>query len=289
MKHFAALFFAVLVSALTIAATSAAQVSEPIRFTLHARDGDHDIDARFWSHGNGHNNDWNSDFAAARLPGLDLASFRAAGAHPLRFAVIRDSGRLDCAGQGGNSRASGDCRFSADPAFAKNLAVHGIRVPSGDSWLGLFALDVRRSLVDAVAAARYPTPTVGELISMTAVGVSGPYIQSLAQAGYRPKSTDTLVQFKAIGIESQWIGGLTRAGYGAMPGDQLVQLKALGVDGPYIQSFTAIGYRHLTAEQLVQMKALGVTADFARRVQRRYGQVVPARLVELRALGFAGD
>lgn len=286
MKQLTALIFATMISSVTISAACAAAADGPIRFALHAKEGQNEIEARFSRTENGDRNQWNSSLAAAKLPGLDLASFRSSGSHSIRFAMSRESGRLDCAGTGGNFHASGECAFTADEGFGRVLAARGIRSPTSEQWLSLFALDVRRSLVDAIGSARYPAPTIDQLVGMTAVGVTGPYIQALAQAGYRPRSLDTLVQFKAIGIDPQWIGGLTRAGYGAMPSDQLVQLKALGVDGPYIQSFAAIGYRNLTADQLVQMKALGVTADFARRIQGQFGRVPPDKLVELRAIGF---
>ncbi len=289
MNRLAALFLALTITLVTVSSTCAAAGNEAIHFTLLATGGKDKIQANFSRDRGSNHNVWNSSFAPAQLPGLDASSFRASGSNALRFALNRESGRLDCSGRGGNSRASGDCAFSPSSAFAAALAGHGIRAVDSDDWLSLFALDVRRSLVDAIGAAHYPSPSVEQLVSMTAVGVSGPYIEALAHAGYRPKSLDSLVEFKAIGIEPEWIGGLTRAGYSRLPSDELVQLKALGVDGAYIQSFTAIGYRNLSADDLVQMKALGVTADFARRVQGKLGPLSPDKLVQLRAIGFDDD
>ena len=289
MNRFAALFLALTITLVTVSSTCAAAVNEPFHFTLQAKGGTDRIEANFSrDRGNNHNR-WNSSFSAAQLPGLDQNSFRGSGSNAIRFALNRESGRLDCSGVGGNSRASGQCYYSPSQAFAAALAANGIPTVGSEDWLSLFALDVRRSLIDAVRAANYPSPTVEQLVSMTAVGVTGPYIEALARAGYRPKSLDTLVEFKAIGVEPEWIAGLTRAGYSRLPSDELVQLKALGVDGSYIQGFTVIGYHNLSASELVQMKALGVTADFARRVQGRLGPVSPDKLVELRAIGFDID
>jgi hypothetical protein len=288
MNRLAALFLALTITIVTVSSTCAAAGNEPIHFTLAAKGGKAHIQANFSRDRGNNHNVWNSSFSAAQLPGLDAGAFRAPGSNALRFALNRESGRLDCAGQGGSSRASGDCSFNPSQAFASALAANGIRSLDSEDWMGLFALDVRRSLIDAVRAARYPNPTVEQLVSMTAVGVTGPYIEALARAGYRPKSLDNLVEFKAIGVEPEWIAGWTRAGDNRLPRDELVQLKALGVDGPYIQGFTALGYRDLSASELVQMKALGVTADFARRVSGQLGLVSPDKLVELRAIGFDG-
>ena len=57
------------------------------------------------------------------------------------------------------------------------------------------------------ASARYPAPTINELMSLTALGVDGRYISDLAHVGYRPRSIQSLVEFKALGVTPQWIGG----------------------------------------------------------------------------------
>ena len=203
MNRFAALFLALTITLVTVSSTCAAAGNEPFHFTLLAKGGKAEIQANFSRDRGSNHNVWNSSFSPAQLPGLDEGAFRAPGSNALRFALNRESGRLDCSGRGGNSRASGECYYSPSQAFAPALAAHGIRTVGSEDWLSLFALDVRRSLIDAVGAARYPNPTVEQLVSMTAVGVTGPYIEALARAGYRPKSLDSLVEFKAIGIEPE--------------------------------------------------------------------------------------
>jgi hypothetical protein len=214
------------------------------------RDGDHD-------------NNWSTGFPVSELNGLDLAAYRAAGSRPLRFAIVREAGRLDCGGSGGESYAHGNCSFTADPAFLGLLASRGIRTDADDNW-GMMALNVRRELIDSIAAAGYPTPTTDDLMGMTAVGVSGRYIQELARAGHRPKSVDTLIEFRALGITPEWIGGFVRIGYANIPADELVQLKALNITPNFITGFDRAGYRHLSVDNLVQLKALDISPDFAR-------------------------
>lgn len=287
MNRSLALILALCCAFLSVSSACMAAPTDWIRFTLEPSRGGGDIRADFRDEDNGRNrNNWSSSFPSSQLVGLDLAGFRAGGTRPLRFAIVREAGRLDCAGHGGESYASGNCGFTPDPGFAQLLAARGIGTPTRDQAFSLVALDVRRTLIEAVAAARYPTPTVDNLVEMTAVGVDGRYIVDLSRLGYRPKSIRTLVEFRALGITPEWIGGFQRIGYGELPADDLVQLKALDVTPDYVLGFERAGYRNLTADTLVQLKALDITPEFARQMGDG-GSTPPnvRELVDMKVLG----
>lgn len=299
-----------------VATTTGGTTAEPLDFSLQAQgDGSNSIAATFFTPGERHHH-WNSQFRATEFDGLDVAALRSSGSNPVRFAMIRESGRLDCSGSGGLGHANGRCSFAPQPAFGAMLAASGVGTPKGDGWLSMFAVDVHRSLVEALAAANYPPPNVDQLIELSAVGVSGDYIRALSAAGYRPSSLDDLVEMRAVGVTPEWIASFGRAGLGRLPASQLVELRALGIDAEYVASMRALGfasmkpddlvelkalgvtadyvasmrnagYADLKADDLVEMKALGVTADFAREVERHMGRQSPDRLVELKALGVS--
>ena len=113
---------------------------------------------------------------------------------------------------------AGNCSFTADPRFTQLLESRGIRRPTRDQAFGLMAVNVRREMIDAIAAAHYPTPSVDDLMGLAALGVNGAYIGEMARAGYRPTSIDALIQFKALNITPQWIAGFVRIGYANLPG-----------------------------------------------------------------------
>ena len=286
MTRLLAFLAAVLVSILAVSSATASEI-RTIRFSLEPARQAGKIQASFSASHDRNHNRWNTDFAQSQLVGLDLARLRAAGNQAVRFALIREAGRLDCAGTGGRSRASGACRFTADAGYTNFLVSRGMRRPGESESFALMSLDVRRALVEALHAAHYPAPGVDDLISLTAVGVDAGYISELARAGYRPPSLDTLVEFKAVGVTSAYIQGFVRHGYGKVDPDKLVQLKALDISADYVASLERVGYRNLSVDQLVQLKALGVTADYAQAVRRgSVGLPTPERLVELRAIGF---
>ena len=275
LTFLAALFLATL----SVASACTAASSDWIGFTLeNARDDGGELRASFRDdqHNRGRGNDgWSSDFAISEFVGLDVTAFRGPGSGPLRFALVREAGRLDCAGEGGNAYARGNCSFTPDPTFLALLEHRGIGRPSRDEQFALMAVNVRRAVIDALAAARYPAPSLDDLIAATAVGVDARYIQQLAALGYRPPSIDSLVQFRALNITPDYVGGFARIGYRNLAPDDLVQLKALNVTPDYVSSFERIGYRNLSTDQLAQLKALNITPEFVRAVEQRPGEVPP--------------
>lgn len=288
MTRLFAFLAAMLVSLVAISSATASD-AQAIHFRLDASRSDPGrVHASFSSfRGHDRDNHWSTDLAQNELSGLDLNRLRSQGNQPLRFALTREAGRLDCGGTGGHSMASGDCRFSADAGFTNYLISRGMRRPTESESFSMMAVNVRRDILEALHVARYPVPTPDNLISLTAVGVDGAYIAGLARVGYRPADLDTLLQFKALNVTPAWIASFVRHGLGRMDPDDLVQLKALGITGDYIAGFERVGYRNLSADDLVQLKALGVTPEYAAAVRRGTSEFpTPERLVELKAIGF---
>jgi len=286
MNRCIALIAALLCATLSVAsACTAATADDWVQFAIEPARNSSEVKVTFRDD---RRNDsrWSASFPPSQLLGFDLNGFRAVGSRPVRFAIAREAGRLDCAGNGGSSYASGNCRFTPDAGFMQLLRARGIGTPDREQAFGLMAVDVRREVIDAVAAARYPTPTLDQLMALTAVGVSGPYIRDLAKAGYRPDSIQDLVEFRALNITPDFIGGFARIGYSNMDPDDLVQLKALNITPEFVASFERIGYRNLPIDTLVQLKALNITPEFVRSVERTPGEMPSvSALVERKMFG----
>ena len=287
MNRALAFIGAVILAFISVSSACTAAPGQWVHFSIEPERGTGLIKTSFqWEERGQHENNWSSGFRPSELVGLDLAGFRGAGSRPLRFAVIREAGRLDCSGHGGDSYAAGYCSFAPDPRFTQLLESRGIGRPTQEQAFGLMAVDARRDVIEALAAARYPTPSIDNLMALSALGVNSAYISEMSRAGYRPDTLDGLIQFKALNITPEWIGGFVRMGYGKLPADELVQLKALDITPEFIAGFDRIGYGHLPVDQLVQLKALGVTPDFVRRVAAVDEGLPPVdKLVELKAFG----
>ena len=283
-----AFVFALMCALVTISSACVAQSPDWIRFTLEPGTKDPtQIKASFREQRDDrdHNN-WSTGFMPSDLIGLEVSSFRNPGTRPLHFAIAREAGRLDCSGNGGNNYASGNCRFTADPAFTQLLASREIGRATRDQMFALTAVNARRAMIDAVFAARYPTPSIDDVVALAALGVDGRYIAEMSQAGYRPNSIHSLIEFKALGITPQWIGGFARIGYANLPGDGLVQMRALNITPEFIEGYRRIGYANLPVDKLVELKALNITPEFV-RASIRAGEPMPqvSELVEIKLFG----
>jgi hypothetical protein len=279
---------ALLVAFVTVSSACMAQSADWIRFTLEPQRGNPaKIHASFRQNESGreHNN-WSTGFMPSELIGLEVSSFHAAGSRPLHFAIAREAGRLECSGDGGNDYASGNCRFTGNAAFVQLLVSRGIGRPTREQAFGLMAVNARRDVIDAVAAAHYPTPTIDNLMALSALGVDGRYVAEMARAGYRPGSIQKLVEFKALGITPQWIAGFVRVGYANVQGDGLVQLRALDVTPEYIVGFQRIGYRNIPVSQLIELKALNISPEFVQSaIGQRASMPSVSELVEMEMFG----
>lgn len=286
MHRTLAMFAALLLSTVAIGSTCIASVPENIRFELQpsAKSAD-GVQLTLRSGNERHNNSMSNRYHISALSGLP-ADWRSR--KDVRFALVREAGRVDCAGiRSRSDRAEGRCAFSENHAFSDLLAANGMARPNREQAYGLTIVDARRGLLDALRAARYPMPAVDDYIAMSAIGVTPSYIRDLTAAGYRPDNSKRLIEFAAIGVSPAYLGSLARAGYANLPQDHVVQLAALKIDPAFIRGFERIGYRNIDVDTLVQLKALDITPEFVLAV-RRSGMANPSpeQLVQLKAIGF---
>jgi hypothetical protein len=277
---------AILLTTVTVSSACRANSVENIRFTLQPSSNKvGEVQLSLRSGDSRHNNNMTSTFRTADLTGLDLGRFNTSG--PVAFALIREAGRVDCAGTARAARADGSCRFAANAEFANLLASRGMARPTEEQAYGLTVVGATRGLLDALHAARYPMPSVDDYIAMSAVGVTPRYIADLTRAGYRPDESKRLIEFAAIGVTPEYLGSLARAGYANLPQEHVVELAALKIDPEFIRSFERIGYRNLPVETLIQLKALNVTPEYVQAVQRSSLKTQSLdKLVQLKAIGF---
>lgn len=245
---------ALAVSGMTLASSAKPAGPEALSFRLSDQLQAGRIHVDFESRRDGANNQWSDGFATSELAGLDRSAVHSSGSRPVRFTLTREAGRVDCSGHGGSGTASGTCSASADPAFLALLRDRGIERPAGEQLLGLISLDVRRSLIEALAAARYPAPSLDDLFGLTALGADAAYIQSLSSAGYRPPTISALIEFKALEIDAAYVRGMREAGYADLSPAELVQLKALDVTPGFARSAVSSDGTRPSADELITRK-----------------------------------
>jgi len=284
MTRMLAFIAALLMTAISVSSACVANSVAPLQFTIEPSGNADRVQIRFRRADSRGTDSWSSSFRTAELSGLDLGAFRAAGNNSLRFTIAREAGRVDCAGNGGNSMARGSCSLTPDRGFNDFLAANGIARPTEEQTYGLIAVNAGRDLVTALKSANFPTPSINKLMELSAVGVTSTYIRELAAQGYRLTSLSSLVEFGALDITPAYIGTFARAGYSNLSPSELVQLKALEITPEYIAGFERLCYRNLPVSKLVELKALDVTPEFVRAVQQGGALPSPDRLVQIRAV-----
>lgn len=284
MTRMLAFVCALLMTAITVSSACVANSVAPLQFTIEPDRGGDRIHVRFRRADRPDTHSWSTSFRTDELPGLDAAALAATATGPVRFAIVRDAGRLDCAGSGGNSMARGSCSMTADRGFNDFLAANGISRPTEEQTFGLIATNGRRELVTALKASSYPAPSIDKLMELSAVGVTPDYIRGLAAVGYKPTTLGHLVEFAALDITPEYIGSFARAGYSNLAPGDLVQLKALGITPEFIAGFERVGYSNLPVSTLVELKAMDVTPEFVRAVQQGGPLPSPGKLVQIRAV-----
>jgi hypothetical protein len=278
-----------------------------------------EVQLRVESRWDGNKSSWSRGYQLSELRGLGAAQLVARPA-PVRFALAREAGRLDCSGIAGNSSGRGSCSFAADPAFAAYLAQRGIARPDTRRAFSLAMSGVSRRLVDALTGHGYPKPTLDQLVAMGIHGVTGEYVRDLALSGYRLQSADKLVAFKIHGVSADYARAIAAAGpqlrnlpaddlvafkiHGVTPElvraytalgrsadkDEVIAMRIHGVTPQYINQMAALGYRRLTADELVQMRIHGVTPEYVHALQRQGIRTPSAdQLVRLRISGFRAN
>ncbi|WP_162888034.1 hypothetical protein [Sphingomonas mesophila] len=287
MPRPAVLLAALAVSTLTIAAGVDAAAPTELEFRIQERAGN-EIRGDFRRVGPS-DTQWNSDFHPAEFAGLDRAGLSAATATPIRFALVRDAGRLDCAGTGSRGTANGRCRYSPNQNFAAFLRANGVGKVSDEQQFTMTAVGVRRELLTTLHRAQYSAPAAGELINLTALGVDEDYISGLSASGNRPPKIDTLIQYKALGISPSYIARLRAAGMPDITPSMLIQFRALGIDAEYVSAVARAGYPNLPASTLVEFRALGVTAEYLAALRRRGLNPTPSKIVQMKALGITAE
>ena len=176
--------------------------------------------------------------------------FAAAGAAlgrstpgPVSFAVTHDAGTLACTGTLTRAfEGKGDCRFTSDPGFERELDSRGLSPDQRSTLLAMLLVDATIDLADG-----------------------------LAREGVRPKDADDLIAAAALEVRPGYLRDLKSEALVLTDIEDAIACKALGVDGAYVRALAAAGYRKLSADEVVGMKATGVTGEYAQAMNRAAG------------------
>ncbi|HEY8433331.1 MAG TPA: hypothetical protein VIK68_01835, partial [Sphingomicrobium sp.] len=219
---------------------------------------------------------WSNSRRIEELQGLSRAQLMGPPG-PVRFALVKEAGRLDCTGTAGGAHGAGTCRFAPDVGFATFLDARRIGRPDEHQAYSLTMSGVGRDLVDALDKNGFTRPDIDQLVAMGIHGATPDYVRALGGLGYRLSAGD-LIAFKIHGVEPAYIRAMAAIGPALqhISASDLVALRIHGVKPEFVREMAAIGpaFRNVTADDLVSMAIHGVRPELA----RAYAQLEGGRL-----------
>ena len=239
--------------------------------------------------GKGQTSMWGHKQPIAELQGL-TGSQVAGPSGPVRFAIVREAGRLDCSGSTGRLTGKGSCSFTADPGFTDYLGAQGIGRPTVRQSFTLAMSKVGRELVGAIDALDYPRPTIDQLASMGVHGVDSGYLRGLAAIGphLRRFTADDLVSMRIHGVKPDYVRAMAVIGpaFDTLTARDLVSFAIHGAKPEMVQAFVRHGRMPLQPEGVTAMAIHGVTAEFIEELASLgYKELTSSQLVQFRLHG----
>lgn len=171
-------------------------------------------------------------------------------------------------------------------------------------------------LLDAIDEAKYPHPSVDELIALRNQGVSADYVRRMGALGRNrpslhellalatqgvtpeyvatldarlasPPTLDQVLALRVQGVRASWLDGMAAAGYPKLSANDAAALAVQGVSTSYVRGLLDAGLRNVTPAQLVALRVQGVDGTFVRRLaDHGYRNLSIDELVRLKVSGF---
>jgi bla regulator protein blaR1 len=162
------------------------------------------------------------------------------------------------------------------------VAPHAVRVVA-------FARDGGSDLLEAIDEAKYPHPSVDELIVLREQGVSGDYIRRMGALGRDRPSLHQLLALAMQGISPEYVRTLDRRLAAPPSLDDIVSLRVQGVSAAWLDGLATAGYRRLTPAEAASLSVQGVSVTYVRGLlDAGLRNLSPGQLAALRVQGIDG-
>jgi len=143
-------------------------------------------------------------------------------------------------------------------------------------------------LLEAIDDAKYPHPSVDELIALRNQGVSGDYVRRMGALRPRPTLHD-LLALAEQGVTSDYVAALNRRLAAEPSVSQIIALREQGVSGAWLDGLGAIGYPKLNVDDAVGLAVQGISVAYVRGIlDAGLRNITPSQLVALRVQGIDG-
>jgi beta-lactamase regulating signal transducer with metallopeptidase domain len=143
-------------------------------------------------------------------------------------------------------------------------------------------------LLDAIDEAKYPHPSVDELIALRNQGVSADYVRRMGALGRARPALKDLLALATQGVTPEYVATLDRRLASPPSLDDVMSLRVQGVSASWLDGLAAIGYPKLTPAEAASLAVQGVSVSYVRGLLEAGLRATPSQLVSLRVQGVDG-
>jgi hypothetical protein len=256
--------------------------------------------------------DESDDTPISELHGLSVSDLR--GNERKTFSIQEDAGEFLADGTFNGGSGAGTWTFQPSPSFANELRRRGIGSTTEKQQFQLAMARFKLSTLDALLASGFERPSIDDLVSMGAHGVTDDYINAMKNVHLSPKriselirmrdhgvsaryaadmlrraphlTAENLIELRDHGVSSEFMQALADAGYGNAPPSDAERMMDHGVSRRYLEGLRTLGY-HPSVDDLVRLVDHGVSIAFIERMrQHGYAHLSVDDLIRLRDHGF---
>jgi hypothetical protein len=224
----------------------------------------------------GGRNQMGQTFDFSELQGLTRE--QAQGSGPVRFALVREAGRVDLEGSFQNGKGSGTFTFTPDSSFLgamksrgfdfENISMRdGDRGQPEDKLFAAAMLNVTTALADDLLSADFGQLDVDDLFKAAIFKIDSKFMREMKASGFPGMRMEELVKARIFKIDADFLREAARLGFDKEPFESLVKMRIFKVTPEFVAEARAEGLNDLSVEQLVKLRIFNIDADFIRRAR----------------------
>jgi hypothetical protein len=229
-------------------------------------------------------------FDFSELQGLTRE--QAEGGGPVRFALVREAGRVDLEGSFQSGKGSGTFTFTPNAGFLGAMKSRGFdfeKTRWRDDGSGhenrQFAaamLNVTTALADDLLSADFGPLDVDDLFKAAVFKVDSRFMREMKASGFPNLRMEELVKARIFKIDADFVREAARLGFDKEPFESLVKMRIFKVTPEFVAEVRGEGLNDLAVEDLVKLRIFKVDAEFIRRARAEGVPVEVEALVQER-------
>jgi hypothetical protein len=243
----------------------------------------------------GGRNEMGQTYDFSELQGLTRE--QAQGSGPVRFALVREAGRVDLEGSFKDGRGSGTFTFTPDRGFVSAMKGRGFDFEKKESWdehgepedrvFAAAVLNVTTALADDLLSADFGQLEVNDLFKAAIFKVDSRFMREMKASGFPGLRMEELVKARIFKIDAGFVREAARLGFTNEPFESLVKMRIFKVTPEFVAEVRGEGLNDLAVEDLVKMRIFNIDADFIRRARAEGVPLEVEALVQQR-IGVGG-